>query len=103
MKSFRHFLVESSQEIFVFQIDDLNFFNYLDIPCDEPHDSHGGLPCGEAIRRYADELRTRPDQELHPIEVLKQDGKLLVMDGHHRVNAARVAGRTKIRGYYVDS
>lgn len=48
-----------------------------------------------ALRRLADDLKLRG--QLTPVRAIERDGRLVLVDGHRRVKAARLAGLTHVR------
>jgi len=84
-------------------IEKLDYFKwYLEGGCDEEHDSHkyGDGDCILSIKNLAEKFK-KQGYFLEPIEVKYNNGRWLVMDGHHRVNAAVLAGLKSIPSIVV--
>lgn len=73
---------------------DLDFFEwYMKGGCGEPHATHEGTTCVATIHDLANKMKH--GYAIDPIEVSRNTGsgkKWIVMGGHHRANAAKIAG-----------
>jgi hypothetical protein len=78
-------------EVLISQLDYFKWYN--DGGCDEEHWAHqyGNGDCVKSILNLANAFRTK-GYFLEPIEIKEWGDRWIVMDGHHRVNAAKIAG-----------
>mgnify|MGYP002663397293 CR=1 FL=1 len=47
---------------------------------------------GSQVKRFTKDMKANGYDENHPIDAAKVDGKLIILDGHHRAEAASKAG-----------
>lgn len=47
---------------------------------------------GSDIKRYADDMKKNGFDQSQPIDVVMVNGKMIIIDGHHRAAAAKLAG-----------
>jgi hypothetical protein len=93
MIKLKQLMVENEERIIEVPIDQLDYFKwYSDGGCDEEHWAHqyGNGNCVKSIQSLAKEFKIR-GYFLDPIEIKKRGDRWMVMDGHHRVNAAKIA------------